>query len=366
VETKPLPADYRDGGARKPAAAPPAPAGPYFEGGVRGDAKGDVAMSRETIIAATAALAMTAGNASAASPFSAIYAFGDSLSDVGNVYLATNLATGGERPEPGAPYVGGQFSNGPVWVQDLAEMMGLPALTPSLLNGTDFAWGGATAGAGAAAVPSLLDQVGMFLSGKSRAPSNALYTISIGANDLFDILSGSAQPRDLSQIAGDVAKAAQALELAGARRLMLFGVPNLGLTPMILTAGMRNLQTEASSLTRQFNEAVLGDIAAEAPRLAVYHIDAYGLSTDVIGDPGRFGFANVTDPCWTGEIAGYPGGGSLCSELKAVQNRYLFWDSAHPTQAAHRLVAEAAAGLIGVILGFAEFGARKARTHASA
>ena len=303
---------------------------------------------------------MTAGNASAALPFSAIYAFGDSLSDVGNVYLATNLATGGERPEPGPPYVDGQFSNGPIWVQDLAEMMSLPALTPSLINGNDFAWGGATAGAGAA-VPSLLDQVGIFLAAKGGAPSNALYTFSIGANDLFGVLSGSAQPRGLSQIAGDVAKAAQALELAGARHLMLFGVPNLGLTPMILTAGAPDLPAEASSLTRRFNETVLADIAAEAPRLAVYYIDAYGLLTDVVSDPGRFGFANVTDPCWTGEIAGYLGGGSLCSELQDVQNRRLFWDSAHPTQAAHRLVADAGAGLTGVILGFAKFRARKAR-----
>ena len=66
--------------------------------------------------------------------------FGDSLSDVGNVYLATNGI------EPASPYVDGQFSNGPVWVQDLAARLGLPALTPSLAGGSDYAFGGATTG----------------------------------------------------------------------------------------------------------------------------------------------------------------------------------------------------------------------------
>ena len=40
----------------------------------------------------------------AASPYGAIYSFGDSLSDVGNVYDAVGL--------PYAPYSNGRFSNG--------------------------------------------------------------------------------------------------------------------------------------------------------------------------------------------------------------------------------------------------------------
>ena len=58
--------------------------------------------------------ALLIGSAAHAANFSAEYVFGDSLSDVGNVYLGS----GGS--EPASPYVGGQFSNGPVWVQDLA------------------------------------------------------------------------------------------------------------------------------------------------------------------------------------------------------------------------------------------------------
>jgi phospholipase/lecithinase/hemolysin len=79
--------------------------------------------------------------------FSAIYAFGDSLSDAGNIYSATTtLGT----PEPVSPpyfqetyqvgpaqTVADVFSDGPTWVQDLSLSLGLGTLAPSLLTGTD-------------------------------------------------------------------------------------------------------------------------------------------------------------------------------------------------------------------------------------
>jgi phospholipase/lecithinase/hemolysin len=76
----------------------------------------------------------------AAHAYSALYVFGDSLSDAGNVYLGS----GGD--EPAAPYVNGQFSNGPIWVQDLSTHLGLGAVTPWLGGGNDYAFGGAVNG----------------------------------------------------------------------------------------------------------------------------------------------------------------------------------------------------------------------------
>ncbi len=54
---------------------------------------------------------------SAASAYSDIFVFGDSLSDSGNVFAAT----GGFPP---APYYDGRFSNGPTYAEDLAGMLG--------------------------------------------------------------------------------------------------------------------------------------------------------------------------------------------------------------------------------------------------
>jgi len=72
--------------------------------------------------------------------FKTLFAFGDSLSDAGNDYYVD----GGT--DPVSPYYKGHFSNGPTWVEDLSQMLGLGPLTPSLKGGHDFAFGGAETG----------------------------------------------------------------------------------------------------------------------------------------------------------------------------------------------------------------------------
>ena len=88
--------------------------------------------------------------ARAAQNFSAIVAFGDSLSDLGNTFndLGDDLSffiIGYNSYY----YDQGRWSNGPVWVEDLARLFGVDALQRndgSNLYGTDFAWGELPAG----------------------------------------------------------------------------------------------------------------------------------------------------------------------------------------------------------------------------
>lgn len=293
--------------------------------------------------------ALLIGSAAHAANFSAEYVFGDSLSDVGNVYL------GSSGSEPASPYVGGQFSNGPVWVQDLAARLGLPALTPSLAGGTDYAFGGATTGSTSTnnpVVPNLEQQVDAFSSGHASAPSDALYTFSIGANDLFAILKSGLTPQ---QAAGAAAAAAQVvaseagdLAAAGAKDLVLFDVPDLGVTPGITALGPA-ASAAATALSAFFDQQVLLDLAPiEAAGLTVFDLNTYALIDEAVQDPSAFGFSNVTDPCWTGGFTGSATGGSLCSTLPAVQDTYLFWDDVHPTAAGQLLVADAALSALGL------------------
>jgi phospholipase/lecithinase/hemolysin len=121
--------------------------------------------------------------------FSAVYAFDDSLSDAGNVSLGSlgNLPVGGI-------YSGGRFTNGNVWVQDLAQNLGLPAPKPSLAGGTDYAYGGAETGATPvhAANPSdLPGQLGQFVASVPNPLPTALYTVWAGSNDVLDIANST-------------------------------------------------------------------------------------------------------------------------------------------------------------------------------
>src|SRR4051794_29760433 len=67
-----------------------------------------------------------------------IVAFGDSLSDPGNLFLATGGA------QPPAPYFQGHFSNGVTWVERLSGApLNFFTYAPGRPGSVDFAFGGA-------------------------------------------------------------------------------------------------------------------------------------------------------------------------------------------------------------------------------
>jgi phospholipase/lecithinase/hemolysin len=123
--------------------------------------------------------------------------------------------------------VKGQFSNGPVWVQGFASGLGLSPLAPSLLGGTDYAYGTAETGPTAfntSLTPTDLagptGQLAQFGAAHSTADPNALYAIWIGSNDLLDILAGAAPSQyaaDIGIAVTNVDTAINTLSLAGAK-----------------------------------------------------------------------------------------------------------------------------------------------------
>jgi len=286
------------------------------------------------LLAATVTMSVSTAPAFASSSYTSIVSFGDSLSDVGNVFI------GSGRTEPAEPYDNGRFSNGPIWIEDLAAALGLPPPTPSLEGGTDFAWGDATTGysnTNNADVPNLVQQVLQFTTATGgHAPSNALYTFSIGANDLFNILDdhdAATAPVYAAGAASFVAREAGILQSDGAKDLVLFDVPNLGLTPAAAANGPAAVMA-ATQLSAFFDQQVLSDLApVEKKGLKVFDLDTFSLIDSVVADPAAYGFLNVTDPCYVGPVTG---GGTKCKD----PNKYLFWDDVHPTARAGEILAE--------------------------
>src|SRR5436309_7937515 len=124
--------------------------------------------------------------------FSEMVVFGDSLSDSGNVALAT------ANQFPGSNYAPGRFTDGAtttpatsgpfgIWVDQLATRLGVPDPQPFLAGGggTDYAFGSATTGSNG--LYNITDQVNLFRAGNllGGASSTALYTIWGGSNDLL-------------------------------------------------------------------------------------------------------------------------------------------------------------------------------------
>jgi phospholipase/lecithinase/hemolysin len=341
-----------------------------------------------TLAVAGLTLVATEGAARATPQYSAVYAFGDSLSDAGNIFIATGTPGSPIPHQPLAPYSQGRRTNGNIWVQDLSLMLGNGPLTPSLGGGNDFAYAGARTGS-IVATPTnpyaytqrsidLPSQLLQFDAVHGSAPSSALYTLSTGTDNVLAtigaVLSGTITPTQatevVSQAAQNAANFAKALHAEGATRLLLLNAPNLGLTPpfsatnplatTIAAAFNADLVAAgfsvpgvtlpfsaagplATTLAAAFNADLAADLApVEASGLTVTTLDSFSLLDDAIANPAKFGFSNVTDPCWTGSFID-PNSGTLCSPTASGQDQYLFWDSVgHPTEAGHQRIADQA------------------------
>ncbi len=185
-----------------------------------------------------AALTLTACMAAYAEKkpaFDAIYVFGDSYCDVGNLFAASGGTV------PGAPYFHGRFSNGPLWVEHLAGTYGV-SMQPSQLGGTDFAFGGAEVTAavpeGAASIPSVPQQVALYLSlNKFKADPKALYIVEGGGNDILNATGGSPQVLG-GEIAFGLLTSVRALQRAGARTILVPRLSDVGLLPAAQARGI--------------------------------------------------------------------------------------------------------------------------------
>ena len=275
-----------------------------------------VARARKTALALVSSSLLLGASLSHAA-FSQMVSFGDSLSDVGNVFLAS----GGTNPP--APYVGGQFSNGDTWNEYLATSLGIAAPTPSVTGGTGNAFGGArTLVTGAS--PSVQDQVNGYLAANSgSADPNAIYTLWMGGNDV----NYAVATNDFGAVnvaANGVAALAQQLINAGAQSLLVVNLPNIGITPLGQNSGN---PAGATFLSSSFNATMAAALAGVTGG-NIEILDAFAITTNVVANPAAFGLTNVVDPCFDGVA-------TVC----ANPNEYLFWDELHPTTYAHSLVA---------------------------
>lgn len=281
--------------------------------------------------------------------YSALYVFGDSLSDPGNTYAVTGQIN---QPIweviPEEPYDSKRFSNGKTWIEHVAREMrtyrgAMPAYRSPWFG--NYAFAGARAQGTGAAKPSFGDQVSKYLgvTGGAADP-NALYAVQFGGNDIRDALVAAQTVLALGGTLAEAQAASEAviggailamannigmLRAAGAQHFLVANAPNLGKTPAISALGA-GAQAEALSLG--FNlalDAVIGNFALTGARM--YRLDMFSFVDIATDMPQGFGFADSTTPCL--QVFEAPATG-VCAD----PDQRLFWDGIHPTRAGHRFV----------------------------
>lgn len=323
---------------------------------------------------------VSAASLSPTDSFSKLYVFGDSLSDTGNVFNATIAVN--ELPvvpglivppvsPPDPPYFQGRNSNGPVWVEYLADELnlsltnstelsflapGIPLPSPITLDatgpvispffngslsstGVNFAFGGAQTGFQGSTefgdlIPGVLTQVGWFQNdlalASTAADPDALYVVWAGANDYWGADPGDDAALLTSNAINNLTAAVSQLYDTGARNFLVPNLPDLGRTPRGQISSAETQRLSGLSL----NHNSLLDTAIDSLSLLsdaqLFSLDAFDLFDQALANPAAFNYDNVTDGCLLVPT---------CLGNPAVQDGFLFWDDRHPTTAAHAELA---------------------------
>ncbi|WP_414528381.1 SGNH/GDSL hydrolase family protein [Nodularia chucula] len=279
-----------------------------------------------------------------ASAFTGLYVVGDSLSDTGNVFnLTINPNTGIGLPPP--PYFQGRFTNGPAWIDELAQKLNLDSPTPfiQVLNGAtpqggvNFAVGGATSTTANTIDSNLLglpQQVGAFQTvlntNQQPVDADALYVLWLGANDYLPTESLDFVPfTDSVQTLENISNAVQALASFGVQNLVVPNLPNLGNTPRGLSQG-ESISNSLNQLTQEHNAGLSTILAGFSQNLGlnILPLDVNSL----FSNPQSLGFTNFTEPCFN----------AIAQTLCSNPEQYLYWDFVHPSATAHGILADAA------------------------
>jgi phospholipase/lecithinase/hemolysin len=311
------------------------------------------------------------------------------------------------------------FSNGPVWTQDLAQKLGLGTLAPSgagasadalrsaltaltgspteasaavealetadgifgpdpylpvvagASGGTDYAIGGAVTGVtteNAGPTVPLYDldaQLATFQHDVPTPPANALATVSIGGNDVFDLVedanfaalygagttlanvAATQAGMDIAQSVSVEASFLGSLAGLGIDNIVVMNVPDIGKTPEITERGATTA-ADATVLSEYYDNLLATGIAGLST--ATVHVsvaDSFQLIDSAVADPAAYGLQNVTSPVYSGSFSSFTPG-DLVSSDPNTQNTYLFFDKEHPTETGEANLAETALHALGI------------------
>ncbi|MDP9709911.1 UNVERIFIED_ORG: outer membrane lipase/esterase [Pseudomonas fluorescens] len=306
-------------------------------------------------------LAMACAQANAApNPYSNFVVFGDSLSDAGTFTDSGGPAGATERytNRTGPNY---QDGSGEFYSLNATQLLGgrlgfTPDQTASSSSAVRAGQGqpdGNNWAVGGYRTDQILDSItgqsatgertraGYLPSNGFRADPNALYYLTGGGNDF---LQGRVTSLPQANAAADrLVDSVRTLQGAGARYIMVWLLPDIGLTPAINGSP---LQAFTSQLSAQFNTELVSQL--QSVNANVIPLNVPVLLKEAFANPAQFGLAtdqNLVGTCFSGnsctENARYGINSATPDPTKLIYN-----DAVHPTEAGQRLIADYAYSLL--------------------
>ncbi len=334
---------------------------------------------RQFFLGSCLAIGMTAG--AQAQPIDQIVAFGDSLSDSGNLYRYTNVIHANHptfSPIPGAPYWRGHFSDGPIWVEELLKRLKKDRRSTTL---DDYAVGGASVQLDRISPLEILwprhtshDEIFAYLNTQAEKTSTNnqhLYALWMGANDYINLVNqptpvafdAEAETTNVVNMIENDIKAL--IQDVNAKKFIVLNLPDLGKTPGGIILG-DDASTNLSQLTKLHNlklQQAMDRLTTEYPNVTFVNVDIFYAMNELIDNHTWRGekVEDVSFPCYAGEMSSKQAKARMQSFRKFKYsvmlnanrlgddgdvcdnpNDHLFWDWIHPSTRIHRMIADQA------------------------
>lgn len=258
-----------------------------------------------------------------------IVAFGDSLSDTGNIFNAAQW----RFPNPNSWFLG-HFSNGLVWTEYLAQSKNMPVY--------NWAVGGAAGANQYVALTGVTGQVDSYLQYMGKAqnyrPENTLYTLVFGLNDFMNY------NRDVAEVEADFTTALQRLTQSGAQNILMMTLPDVTKAPQFTYATPAEIdliQGKINALNTKLKQLAAQYILQG---YAIHLFDTHALFDSMVAEPEKHGFTNASEPCLNltrSSAADYLYRHPITNTCaRDGADKFVFWDVTHPTTATHRYISQ--------------------------
>ena len=258
-----------------------------------------------------------------------IVAFGDSLSDTGNMF------EGSQRIFPNRDsWFLGRFSNGLVWTEYLAADTGLDLYNWSV--------GGAAGTNQYLLLTGIYNQVSSYFSyiekAKNYNPENTLFTLEFGLNDFMNY------ERSVPDVMADLSSALIRLKGSGAKHILLWTLPDSTSAPQFKYSSEKHKAKIRAKIV-EFNDFIRKQAALyskQGMNILLYEADI--LFDDMVNNPKKYGFENSVDACLDinrSSYLDYLYNHRLTNDCASIgAEKYVFWGVTHPTTKVHRLIAD--------------------------
>ena len=278
---------------------------------------------------------------------SRLVVFGDSLLDTGNINKTLDI--------PGKPYFEGRFSNGLVSSEQLAQMIAKEQQVDEIKH-KNYAIGGAlTHGPNPSSLLkyhsfAVSEQIVRFENEEGRFADDDLVIINGGANNFMFMVYNEIPYINLMakfRVARDLNKIVRKAIKMGAKNIVVWNIPDVTNAPAYrdylsnwVGKFFRSYLQININLQNGLLRNKIADLQTVFPKVNLKLFDFYSLLNDCVENPVKHGFENVTDAC----IDSYGGADSLGNiqydiEITGDPDKYLCWDYCHPTEKAHKVVA---------------------------